>query len=51
MEDTANKMFSERSKQAVGVLMRDIGNAVHMRYYYKGSDSNLQYACMRFGTH
>lgn len=45
MEDTANKMFSERSKQAVGVLMRDIGNAVNMRYYYKGSDSNLQYAC------
>lgn len=45
MKDTSNKMFSERSRQAVGVLMRDIGKAVNMRYYHKGSDSNLQYAC------
>ena len=45
MKDTSNKMFLERSKQAVGVLMRDIDKAVNMRYYHKGSDSNLQYAC------
>ena len=45
MKDTAGKMYSRRSEQAVGVFMRDIGNAVRMRYYHKGSDSNLQYAC------
>jgi len=38
-------MFSSRSQQAVGVLMYDIGKAVRMRYYHKGSDSNLQNAC------
>lgn len=45
MKDTSNKMFSSRSQQAVGVLMYDIGKAVRMRYYHKGSDSNLQNAC------
>lgn len=45
MKDTSNKMFSSRSQQAVGVLMYDIGKFVRMRYYHKGSDSNLQNAC------
>ena len=45
MKDTSDKMFSSRSQQAVGVLMYDIGKAVRMRYYHKGSDSNLQNAC------
>ena len=45
MKDTSNKMFSSRSQQAVGVLMYDIGKAVRMRYYHKGSDSNLENAC------
>lgn len=45
MKNTVAEASSERSAQAVGVLMRDIGKAVRMRYYYKGSDSNLQYTC------
>lgn len=45
MKNTTNDMRTEHSRQAVGVLMSDIGKAVNMRYYYKGSDSNLQYAC------
>ena len=45
MKDTSDKMFSSRSQQAVGVLMYDIGKAVRMRYYHKGSDSNLENAC------
>ena len=45
MKNTTNEMRAEQSRQAVGVLMYDIGKAVHMRYYYRGSDSNLQYAC------
>ena len=45
MKNTTNEMRTEYSRQAVGVLMSDIGKAVNMRYYYRGSDSNLQYAC------
>ena len=45
MKNTTNEMRTEQSRQAVGVLMSDIGKAVNMRYYYRGSDSNLQYAC------
>ena len=45
MKTTTNEMRTEQSRQAVGVLMYDIGKAVHMRYYIKGSDSNLQRAC------
>ena len=45
MKNTTNDMRTEHSRQAVGVLMSDIGKAVNMRYYYSGSDSNLQYAC------
>ena len=45
MKNTTNEMKTEHSRQAVGVLMYDIGKAVHMRYYIKGSDSNLQRAC------
>ena len=45
MKNTTNEMGTEQSRQAVGVLMSDIGKAVNMRYYYRGSDSNLQYAC------
>lgn len=45
MKNTTNEMRTEQSQQAVGVLMYDIGKAVHMRYYIKGSDSNLQRAC------
>ena len=45
MKNTTNEMRTEHSRQAVGVLMSDIGKAVHMRYYIKGSDSNLQRAC------
>lgn len=45
MKNTVAEMRSDRSAQAVGVLMRDIGKAVRMRYYHRGSDSNLQYAC------
>ena len=45
MKNTTNDMGTEQSRQAVGVLMSDIGKAVNMRYYYRGSDSNLQYAC------
>ena len=45
MKNTTNEMRTEHSRQAVGVLMYDIGKAVHMRYYYRGSDSNLQRAC------
>ena len=45
MKNTTNEMGTEQSRQAVGVLMYDIGKAVNMRYYYRGSDSNLQYAC------
>ncbi len=45
MKNTTHEMRSEQSRQAVGVLMYDIGKAVHMRYYIKGSDSNLQRAC------
>ena len=45
MKNTTNEMRAEQSRQAVGVLMYDIGKAVHMRYYIKGSDSNLQRAC------
>ena len=45
MKNTTNDMRTELSRQAVGVLMSDIGKAVNMRYYYRGSDSNLQYAC------
>ena len=45
MKNTTNDMGTEHSRQAVGVLMSDIGKAVNMRYYYRGSDSNLQYAC------
>lgn len=45
MKNTTNEMRTEQSRQAVGVLMYDIGKAVHMRYYIKGSDSNLQRAC------
>ncbi len=45
MKNTVAETTSDRSAQAVGVLMRDIGKAVNMRYYHKGSDSNLQYAC------
>jgi streptopain len=45
MKDTSNKMTTSRSQDAVGVLMYDIGKAVRMRYYHKGSDSNLQNAC------
>ena len=45
MKNTTNEMGTEQSRQAVGVLMYDIGKAVHMRYYIKGSDSNLQRAC------
>lgn len=45
MKNTVAETTSDRSAQAVGVLMRDIGKAVRMRYYYKGSDSNLQYTC------
>nr|WP_314498742.1 C10 family peptidase [uncultured Prevotella sp.] len=45
MKNTTNEMRMEQSRQAVGVLMYDIGKAVHMRYYIKGSDSNLQRAC------
>ena len=45
MKNTTNDMRTKHSRQAVGVLMSDIGKAVNMRYYYRGSDSNLQYAC------
>ena len=45
MKNTTNEMRTEQSRQAVGVLMYDIGKAVNMRYYIKGSDSNLQRAC------
>ena len=45
MKNATNEMRAEQSRQAVGVLMYDIGKAVHMRYYIKGSDSNLQRAC------
>lgn len=45
MKNTTNDMRTEHSLQAVGILMSDIGKAVNMRYYYRGSDSNLQYAC------
>lgn len=45
MKNTVAETTSERSAQAVGVLMRDIGKAVNMTYYYQGSNSNLQYAC------
>lgn len=45
MKNTTNDMRTEHSQQAVGILMSDIGKAVNMRYYYRGSDSNLQYAC------
>ncbi|WP_018910289.1 C10 family peptidase [Prevotella veroralis] len=45
MKNTTNEMRAEQSRQAVGVLMYDIGKAVNMRYYIKGSDSNLQRAC------
>ena len=45
MKNTTNDMRTEHSRQAVGVLMSDIGKAVNRRYYYRGSDSNLQYAC------
>ena len=45
MKNTTNEMRTEHSRQAVGVLMSDIGKAVNMRYYFRGSDSNLQYAC------
>ena len=45
MKNTTNDMRTEHSRQAVGVLMSDIGKAVNMRYYYRGSDSNLQCAC------
>ena len=45
MKNTTNEMRTEQSRQAVGLLMYDIGKAVHMRYYIKGSDSNLQRAC------
>ena len=45
MKNTTNEMRTEQSRQAVGVLMSDIGKAVNMRYYNRGSDSNLQYAC------
>ena len=45
MKNTTNEMRTEQSRQSVGVLMSDIGKAVHMRYYIKGSDSNLQRAC------
>ena len=45
MKNTTNDMRTEQSRQAVGILMYDIGKAVHMRYYIKGSDSNLQRAC------
>ena len=45
MKNTTNDMRTEHSRQAVGVLMSDIGKAVNMRYYYRGSDSNLQRAC------
>ena len=45
MKNTTNDMRTEQSRQAVGVLMSDIGKAVNMRYFIKGSDSNLQHAC------
>lgn len=45
MKNTTNDMRTEQSRQAVGILMSDIGKAVNMRYYYRGSDSNLQRAC------
>ena len=43
MKDKAKQM-DNRGGDAVGVLMRDVGRAVHMHYYYKGSNSNLHYA-------
>ena len=43
MRDRAKDM-STRGRDAVGVLMRDVGKAVRMHYYYKGSNSNLHYA-------
>ncbi len=45
MKNTVAETTSDRSAQAVGVLMHDIGKAVNMTYYYQGSNSNLQYAC------
>ena len=43
MKDNAKQM-DNKGGDAVGVLMRDVGKAVHMHYYYKGSNSNLHYA-------
>ena len=43
MKDYAKQM-DNKGGDAVGVLMRDVGKAVRMHYYYKGSNSNLHYA-------
>ena len=43
MKDNAKQM-DNKGGDAVGVLMRDVGKAVRMHYYYKGSNSNLHYA-------
>ena len=43
MRDQASEMDA-RGGDAVGVLMRDVGKAVHMTYFKLGSSSNLHYA-------
>lgn len=43
MRDRANEM-SARGGDAVGVLMKDVGIAVNMKYHRLGSGSNLHYA-------
>lgn len=43
MRDRAKEM-SARGGDAVGVLMTDVGKAVHMKYHKSGSGSNLHYA-------
>ena len=42
MRDQASEMDA-RGGDAVGVLMRDVGKAVHMTYFKLGSSSNLHY--------
>jgi thiol protease/hemagglutinin prtT len=43
MKDKGSAM-NVAGSEAVSVLMSDVGRAVRMRYFYRGSDSNLQYA-------
>ena len=50
MKNTTNEMRAEQSRQAVGVLMYDIGKAVHMRYYIKEVTQIYSVPAMHFAT-